>query len=487
MTRILSAFKILKRVGFAVLLLSANSYSHAQPPDTLWTISIGGPMFDEAFCSMATSHGGVLVAGQGDLDPPYTGLGALCLKISSQGELVWHADYREWGFRSIRSIAHAQNQDIIMTGESFGTSQLAVLRADSNGQVIWYREYQIGLGGSGASIVESSDGTLAAITRGTCCAGNSLALVKISESGDSLWTRTYGGNDFELGGSIDVTPEGGFLIVGSLGTESLDLDSWILRLDSDGNVVWDQHFGSDNNEWITDGFLSPDGSTVISGYLEETSPEHLFFPYVARVDSIGDTVWTQVYRGGGEARLTGIAQSLTGLLTVCGFTSSFGAGGADFYLGGISEDGSFDWFTSFGTAANEYCMSMCYDVSGNAILAGYGFSELPETDIFVVKTEPTLVAAPIIPKPETRIALVSCYPNPFNNYTRISIFLDAATHASVQITDILGRQVFARPNELLLGGYHDFMFDGRGLCSGTYFCHVLSNQGIVSTQMVLVR
>jgi hypothetical protein len=90
----------------------------------------------------------------------------------------------------------------------------------------------------------------------------------------------------------------------------------------------------------------------------------------------------------------------------------------------------------------------------------------------VLKVDPQLL-------PE-RLEL-SAYPNPFNPSTTLRLNLplgSTAASASVELFDLLGRQVLALPRrERLAAGIHDFTLDGSRLASGRYFARVKVEQG----------
>jgi hypothetical protein len=110
--------------------------------------------------------------------------------------------------------------------------------------------------------------------------GNDVYLVRVDSTGDTLWTRTYGGSGWDYGYSVDETMDGGFVVAG-----------------------YSNSFGS--------------GSYDV---------------YLVRVDSEGDTLWTETYGGLGGDYGYSVQQIMDGGLIVTGWTNSFGAGGADAYL-----------------------------------------------------------------------------------------------------------------------------------------------------------
>ena len=62
--------------------------------------------------------------------------------------------------------------------------------------------------------------------------------------GDSTWTQTYGGSDFDYGSSVQLTSDDGYIITGS--TESYGngaADVWLIKTDANGDTSWTQTLG----------------------------------------------------------------------------------------------------------------------------------------------------------------------------------------------------------------------------------------------------
>jgi hypothetical protein len=60
------------------------------------------------------------------------------------------------------------------------------------------------------------------------------------------WQKVYGGTYFDDFSAIHETADGGF-ILGGRSDSGIDgnYDLWIIRLDTDGNLLWEQSFGGD--------------------------------------------------------------------------------------------------------------------------------------------------------------------------------------------------------------------------------------------------
>ena len=70
-------------------------------------------------------------------------------------------------------------------------------------------------------------------------------------------------------------------------------------------------------------------------------------------------------------------------------------------------------------------------------------------------------------------SLYQNYPNPFNSQTTIPFTLDRAGRVSLQVYDVLGREVQSLVTGHLSLGKHEAVWDGEGIASGVYFVQLL--------------
>lgn len=124
-----------------------------------------------------------------------------------------------------------------------------ISRYDCTGHVLWTKT----LGASGAptntnaGIVETPEGDIVfSFNLGTGFFRASILAGKISKTGQVIWMKRIG-NNTEFGRDIVQTPDGGFVIVGNTafhGTDNTAADIYIVKLDSNGNVLWSKTFGN---------------------------------------------------------------------------------------------------------------------------------------------------------------------------------------------------------------------------------------------------
>jgi predicted GH43/DUF377 family glycosyl hydrolase len=83
--------------------------------------------------------------------------------------------------------------------------------------------------------------------------------------------------------------------------------------------------------------------------------------------------------------------------------------------------------------------------------------------------------------------LAQNYPNPFNPSTTIKYELPKASHVSLTVYDVLGRQVSVLVNEKKDAGVHEVKFDGSELASGVYFYRIQAGDYVATKKLVLMK
>jgi hypothetical protein len=280
-----------------------------------------------------TPDGGFMLVG-GCGPPDYSPRQAYVLRIDAEGARVWERSYGGDQTERANCIAAASDgSGYVVAGQtsSFGSGlEVYVFKVDGSGNLVWERTY----GGNEANgIVGSGDGGF--VVAGTIhsdLAGRyseNVYLFKIDCDGEKTWEGIFGGNKTDRVESIAPTRDGGFVVVGdsySFGGTRTDL--YALKVDREGNLVWERNFGGEGFDHAYCVVESHNGGVVVAGSSDSFDPSGAF--YAIKIDKRGEKIWEMT--GGPVGRPYGIVQTDDRGYVMAGVLMLLGVGDRDFYV-----------------------------------------------------------------------------------------------------------------------------------------------------------
>jgi len=233
----------------------------------LWEKNFGGTDNDIGYSVVETSDGGFVVTG--GTSSFGNGYQVYLLKTDSSGNLLWEKNFGGTDSDDGYSVVETSDGGLVVTGHtlSFGNSwQVYLLKTNSTGDLLWEKFF----GGSsdeiGQCVIETLDGGLV-VTGSTSSFGNRqrVYLVKTDSNGNLLWEKNFGGTRDDLGYSVVETSDGGFVVTGGTSSFGNGYQVYLLKTDSTGNLLWERNFGNTNNDYGYSVLEKADVELVVAG------------------------------------------------------------------------------------------------------------------------------------------------------------------------------------------------------------------------------
>ena len=140
------------------------------------------------------------------------------------------------------------------------------------------------------SAVQLNDGSYITAGHFINSSGNQdIQVIKLFTDGSVDWRKTYGGTSRDQAKSIIPTTDGGFLVTGhteSKGAGGMDL--WLLKLNNTGDLEWDKTYGgTENEESYNTAVQTPDGGFLI-GFRSYSLESGKFLMSIIKTDANGN-------------------------------------------------------------------------------------------------------------------------------------------------------------------------------------------------------
>lgn len=413
-----------------------------------WDYVFGGSQTENLNDIVSTNDGGFIVVGStsssdGDLEglSSASNLQELLIKFSDDGQIEWVNKYSNGNTISAKTDSDG-NIYIITRSGSLATGTNRLSKIDSEGNRLWSNSTE------GSAITDRVDVTVddngnvyQLLAHTSTTNGNDFRIRKFDESGNELWSNTYGGAGSDGAHIIEIREEN-LLVAGSTVSTSGDIvsengssDGFIASIDFDGTFISSSSYGGTLTESIDD--MKVVGNKVFICGISSSTNDGFAKPYpgsldifIAEIDLDGNIVWLE-FSGGSAIELRSGLDIVNDTMLVLGFSST-------------SQDGNLEGA----------------DEDDSIYLAYYDYHDLVST-----KDEESVNFA--------------IYPNP--TASRISIALDNYLEYGVRIYDMNGSLLMEKAHLL------DSQIDISNLPQGQLNVSLMKEGDIVSSRSIFKK
>lgn len=295
------------------------------------------------------------------------------LKISKTGTQIWRKDFAAGNMSSASGIAATGSQDLFICGETFrnysrSMSDILLIKTNSTGDTLWTKTYGGAESEYGANIIATSDGNVLIAGKTESFGAGSMGdiyLLKVNPNGDTLWTRSYPDPDQEVPFHVLETQNGEFLVTGTNEDGDSPRKLYLLKVDADGNQLWKKDAGA---AWgycsieLPNGDLLSCGKQTIAGFSQV---------FLIKTDHLGNMIWEKEF---GENHLSeqgnSIKQNPDGTCTLTGSSYDIETAQDNIIIIKVDENGNQLWSIIFGSPATDWGMNLIKDNDGDNIITG---------------------------------------------------------------------------------------------------------------------
>ncbi len=134
------------------------------------------------------------------------------------------------------------------------------------------------------------------------------------------WQKTYGGSKDDRATSIKEIKDGEYIVAGSSSSTDGDIknpkgadDIWLIKLNADGDLIWQKSYGGSSVDWAFYIQITKDGGYIVVGYSNSTKDGKIWLErdyLILKLDKMGGLVWEKNYGGKSQVFATCINDSI---------------------------------------------------------------------------------------------------------------------------------------------------------------------------------
>ncbi|MBS1948610.1 MAG: T9SS type A sorting domain-containing protein [Bacteroidetes bacterium] len=497
----------MKQKSFVIILFLQVWVQLYSQPVVSKQKTIGGNSEDQLGGMWATTDGGMVLGGRSysyvSFDKTENNRGIddyWVVKLDKDGKIQWQRTLGGTDVDELLALQQTRDGGYILAGNSQsyisadkadnskGVFDCWIIKLNSFGSVEWQKT----LGGDSYefcnSIRQTRDGGYIV----GCMSNSNISgdksdpgkggfdfwVVKLDSKGNKEWDRSLGGSGDEFLNQAIQTSDGGYIAVGLSNSNASgdktencrgNNDYWAIKLDRNGNKVWDKTAGGTDNDYVNGVVQTPDGNFILTGASaspisgEKTEASRGGFDFwIVKLNKSGKIIFDRTIGGNGDefeaiAELTDDGGFILGgnsSSNISGEKTENSRGSFDYWILKFNKNGSISWDKTIGGNGDDNLRSIRQIKKGSYMLGGYSWSNANGdktedsyggNDYWVVNLIDKSQCSDFTATPEAKLLFSSAdenistvfkaYPNP----ARDQVMIRTNGKATVALTDYSGR------------------------------------------------
>lgn len=287
-------------LAFLIALTFSAVFIQSSLAESDWNKTYPIPGDNQAKCVKQTSDGGYALAGFANSSEGYN---ARIIKTDESGNVQWDKQYGGQKDDKAFSIVQTKDGGFAFAGGVDGQANIFdkawLVKIDVSGNLEW--EQIFSQAGQANSLFQTGDGGY--------IVGCAWQLIKADSVGKVQWTTQF---NQEIS-NVAQTEDGGYVIAANGDSSTVGWNACIVKVDSSGNIQFNQTYGKGNNGLAYSVIQSIDGGFVFAGRILDTINSHRsrdVSVWLVKLDASGNLQWDKKFHGLGEYNEYSVAYSV---------------------------------------------------------------------------------------------------------------------------------------------------------------------------------
>lgn len=213
-------------------------------------------------------------------------------------------------------------------------------------------------------------------------------LIKLDADGNKLWEKVFGDADDDYGSSVQQTTDGGYIVCGATSSVSPEKTGLLLvKTDAEGNTLWERTFSDERGTFGHSVQQTTDSGYILFGTSWSLGTNEDI--WVIKTDADANRLWDKTFGGKNTDIGSSVQQTTDGGYIICGTRMFYDPDYDGIWLIKTDASGNKMWDITFGEGENDYGSSAEQTADGGYIVCGskYSSGRIANPNIWIVKTD----------------------------------------------------------------------------------------------------
>lgn len=313
-------------------------------------------------------------------------------KLKVWGKTHWAKTFGGSSYEVAKAITTTSDDSLVVAGYTHsygnGSNDMYILRLDTNGNKIWAKTFGGSKTDDANAITTLSDGSL--VVAGTSYSyGNGegdMYILRIDANGNKVWAKTFGGSKVEHANAIATLSDDSLVVAGITDSYGIGNDMYIIRVDANGNKIWEKNFGGNSSESAYAIATYLNDNTIVAGATHSYGNGESDM-YVLRLDASGNKIWEKSFGKASFDNVSAVTILSNGRIILAGDTHLDSYGDPKYYVLCLDDKGNKIWEKTFSGSNYDIAKAVTTLPDDSIVIAGYNYPSNDDEDFYLVRLD----------------------------------------------------------------------------------------------------
>ncbi len=357
---------------YSIFLVCFQSNTFSQ--SVIWNKTYG-ENFSEHLNSLIIVPGGYLAAGYTSPED-VAQRRAFYIKTNSEGDLIWQKTKESTYFEYITDCTNDSKNNVYLLGNSEISKDqgnvVLFLKISDTGEILFEKKFAGGEKQIAAAFAKNKDDEfiIAGSFENKSDRDKDLWILKLDKKGARIW-QAFSDNRYNEDAANDViiTPDDEYVAAGWIRDfKTQNIDCYIVKFNKYGQKVWKKSFGSEDEEQFNTITLTQNNEYIVAGSIKSAYGKN--DALIMRIDKNGNLLWQKKIGGNADDEIQSIIVDKDNFIAA-GYTTDIASNDKQMWLLKIAADGTLIGDFATGKKLSDALNDVLLNDKNEVICAGW--------------------------------------------------------------------------------------------------------------------